>query len=262
MSQPVLLSVKNLSKSYRRSRDRSLKAALKDVSFELYEGEMLGIVGESGSGKTTLTRLLTGLEKPNAGTMFFRGKDLNTLRKDIRIGLVFQDYNAAVNPTFTVLEAIAEPLYLHTKLTPSEREEKVLQWMDCVCLPHAYLHRSASLLSGGEKQRVSIARAMIESPDLLIFDEALSSLDRLTQHEIIGLIRALQTGNAFNALFISHDLEVTCSSCNRVLFLQNGEVEACLPVHEIPHSDNEYVRTLMDAVLTLDSTGDSCAHKA
>ncbi|MEM4488890.1 MAG: ABC transporter ATP-binding protein [Desulfurococcaceae archaeon] len=203
--------------------------AVDDVSFTVNEGEALGLVGESGSGKSTIAKLIMGLMKPNGGTVRFMNYDMFKLsKKELRkvrqkMGMIFQNPSSALNPKMTIAEIVSEPLKLQN-LEKREMFRKAREILDLVALPPSYLDRYPHELSGGEKQRVTIARALITSPKLVIADEPTSSLDVSTQAQILELIKNLKTQLNLTLIFISHDLAVVKYICDKVVVLYMGKV--------------------------------------
>ncbi|MEM1233468.1 MAG: ABC transporter ATP-binding protein [Pseudomonadota bacterium] len=212
------------------SRTRSLRA-VKGVSFSLAQGETLGIVGESGCGKSTLARAILQLIPPTAGQVTWLGKPISGLnnaqmkphRQDLQI--VFQDPLASLDPRMTISASIAEPLKVaEPGLRKDEVRDRVAQMMARVGLPQAMINRYPHELSGGQNQRVGIARAMINRPKLLICDEAVSALDVSVQAQVLILLKELQAEFGMSMLFISHDLSVVRSISNRIMVLYLGRV--------------------------------------
>ncbi len=230
--------------------------AVDGVSFDIRKGETLGVVGESGCGKSTLARAVLQLIEPSAGNVSWLGNpivglkraELNKYRKDLQI--VFQDPLASLDPRMTISTSIAEPLKTYRPdLTERERKAQVTQMMERVGLDAAMINRYPHELSGGQNQRVGIARAMINKPRLIICDEAVSALDVSIQAQIVELLRELQQEFGLSMIFISHDLSVVRAVSNRIMVLYlgrivelgDGEVICSEPVHP-------YTRSLISAV--------------
>jgi len=229
------------------------------VSFALNKGETLGIVGESGSGKSTLARAVLKL-LPGEGRVVWMGRDLGEadkaelrgLRGDMQI--VFQDPLASLDPRMPVGQSIAEPLKaLEPELSRAERNKRVQAMMARVGLDPAWINRYPHELSGGQNQRVGIARAMILGPKLVVCDEAVSALDVSIQAEIVALIGALQAETGLSLLFISHDLAVVRRLCHRVMVLYLGRVVELADGPAL-YGDprHPYTKALLSAVLTPD----------
>jgi oligopeptide transport system ATP-binding protein len=252
-----LLEVANLSVRF-DSRD-----ALRDVSFELYPGETVGLVGESGSGKTTLARAILRLLRPAHGRVEFLGVDLldspaklvRARRRDLQ--MVFQDPLASLNPRMTVAAALAEPLKIFEPRLPSAaRGERIRAVLERVGLSAEAATRYPHQFSGGQCQRIAIARATILRPKLLVCDEAVSSLDVSIQGQIVNLLMDLQGEMGMAMLFISHNLAVVRHVSHRVMVIYAGKLV------EIASSDalfaapiHPYTRALLAAVPRIESGG-------
>lgn len=205
--------------------------AVDDINFNLRRGETLGVVGESGSGKSTLARALVGLQEINAGSVRFEGrelkgldkKDWRALRRDIQ--MVFQDPQASLNPKHRIGRIVGEPLKaLCPELGKDERRARVLEMLEQVGLSAGDADRHARDFSGGQCQRIAIARALIVRPKLLICDEPVSSLDVSIQAQIVNLLRELQRRYDLAILFIAHDLAVVRHISDRVLVMYFGKL--------------------------------------
>ena len=205
--------------------------AVNGVSFDLRPGETLGIVGESGCGKSTLARAVLQLIPPTAGAVAWLGRDISQLpRTEMRelrddLQIVFQDPLASLDPRMTIGRSIAEPLTVHARhLSAAEREEKVREILPRVGLDPALINRYPHELSGGQNQRVGIARAMILDPKLVICDEAVSALDVSVQAQVVDLLIELQREFGLSMMFISHDLSVVREISHRVMVLYLGRI--------------------------------------
>jgi oligopeptide/dipeptide ABC transporter ATP-binding protein len=230
--------------------------AVDGVSFDLERGETLGIVGESGCGKSTLARAVLQLVPPTQGSVTWLGRDIANLprrqmvpfRKDLQI--VFQDPLASLNPRMTIAESIAEPLRVFQPgLTSRERKVRVAEMMEKVGLDQRMINRYPHELSGGQNQRVGIARAMINRPKLIIADEAVSALDVSIQAQIVGLLKDLQSDFGMSMLFISHDLSVVRAISHRIMVLYLGRMVELADGREIyDHPEHPYTRALISAV--------------
>ena len=230
--------------------------AVDSVSFELAVGETLGLVGESGCGKSTLARAVLQLAAPSHGHVVFLGQELVGLsagelkirRKDLQV--VFQDPLASLNPRMTVSNSIAEPLKTHRPdLSPAERKSLVSGMMDRVGLSRQLINRFPHELSGGQNQRVSIARAMITSPRLVVCDEAVSALDVSVQSQILELLKDLRASYGLSMIFISHDLSVIREVADRIMVLYLGRVVELADCDELfQNPRHPYTRALISAV--------------
>ncbi len=234
MSEPVL-RVQDLTVHYSvtaggvfRRQDRVIKA-VDGVSFDLHAGETLGVVGESGCGKSTLARAILGLVKPLRGRVLWRGQDLTALdpeslrkkRKELQI--VFQDPLASLNPRMTVRDIIAEPLWtFYPKIARVQVEERVRGMMKMVGLLPNQINRYPHEFSGGQCQRIGIARALVLNPRLIICDEPVSALDVSIQAQIVNLLRDLQKKLKLSLIFIAHDLSVVKHISDRVMVMYLG----------------------------------------
>ena len=220
----TLLSVSAISHQY-----TDLKV-LKEVSLALKSGETVALLGRSGCGKSTLARLLVGLESPAQGSVCWRGEPLCRLnrakqkafRRDIQ--MVFQDAISAVNPRKTVREILREPMRHLLSLTKAEQLARASAMLKAVDLDDSVLDKRPPQLSGGQLQRVCLARALAVRPQLLILDEAVSNLDLLLQAEIIALLKRLQAQFDTACLFITHDLRLVERFCQRVLVMEHGRI--------------------------------------
>jgi ABC-type glutathione transport system ATPase component len=220
----MLLEIKNVHKSF-----GSLHA-LKGVSFFVRKGESLGIVGESGSGKSTLIKITLGLLAPDHGNILFEGEPLSfydklrwkRFRKKTQV--VFQNPFSSLNPRMRVREILEEPLRLNGENSGKSLRAKIESLLKDVDLPEHFAQRLPRELSGGECQRIAIARALSTGPELLVCDEPVSSLDLLAQARILNLFLKLQKERGVGLLFVSHDLNVVHHLCDSVLRLKEGEV--------------------------------------
>ena len=236
-------------------KTKKLKA-VDGVSFDLMPGETLGIVGESGCGKSTLARSIIRLVKATSGEAMWLGRDLLKLsdadmlavRKDIQ--MIFQDPLASLNPRMTCGEIIAEPLKTHFKgMHRAERREKVQAMLEKVGMDPAQINRYPHEFSGGQCQRIGIARALITNPKLIICDEPVSALDVSVQAQVVNLLMALQAELGISLLFIAHDLSVVKHISNRIMVLYFGNVvEIGTAQQVIEDPQHEYTKKLIASV--------------
>jgi ABC-type glutathione transport system ATPase component len=261
-----LLEVNSLRKEFPvRSRGRTggepggPVVAVRDVSLTLERGEILGIVGESGSGKTTLGRIVLGLIPPTSGSVVFEGDDVTyrtprerrALTRDIQV--IFQDPYGSLNPRQRVEDVIREPLDIHKIGTPAERRERVHEVMEQVVLADRYRRAYPHELSGGLRQRVGIAAALVLKPKIVVADEPVSALDVSVQAQIIDLLARLQRETSVGMLFISHDLGVVHEISDRVAVMRRGEVVEYGDVETIYTSpQHPYTEALLSAILPVD----------
>jgi oligopeptide transport system ATP-binding protein len=238
------------------SRAKPVKAVA-GVSFELHEGETLGIVGESGSGKTTLARAIVGLVAPTAGSIRFRGKELRPGRPVGRdVQMVFQDPFASVSPTRTVRQIVAEPIENHEpSLSKAEVAAKVDRLLAAVQLPPSFADRRPRAMSGGQLQRVGIARALAVDPALLVADEPVSALDVSVQAQVLNLLADLRDERRISCVFIGHNLAVVEHVADRILVMRDGVVVEGGPASQIVGApQHPYTKALLAAVPRFDGT--------
>nr|WP_106781460.1 oligopeptide/dipeptide ABC transporter ATP-binding protein [Lysinibacillus timonensis] len=233
MSKKVLLEVKDLKKYFEVKEGFTKKQLLKAVdgiSFEVYEGETLGIVGESGCGKSTTGNLLIHLLEKTEGTIIFNGRNFDKLsKKEIRdlrsdIQMIFQDPFSSLNPRMRVKDIIAEPLRTHTNKSKKEIELEVIQLMEAVGLDASYLNRFPHEFSGGQRQRVGIARAVALRPKLIICDEPISALDVSIQAQILNLLIQLENDFNLTFIFIAHGLPAVKYISDRIAVMYLGKI--------------------------------------
>jgi ABC-type oligopeptide transport system ATPase subunit len=223
MTEPIV-RVDGLVKDFGKVR------AVDDASFSIMPGETFGLVGESGSGKSTIAAMLLCLETPTSGSINFDGTRIDTLspRKLLpyrrRMQLVMQDPISSLNRCKTVEQIIGLPLSVHESLTVDSGRSRVLELLDMVGLPGSFRGRYPHELSGGQCQRVSIARSLALSPSFLVLDEAVSAVDVLTQAQILNLLNALQEELGLTYLFVSHDLAVVRYMCSRIAVMRGGKI--------------------------------------
>lgn len=246
MSQ-TLLEVKKVNVTYKLSGNRTLHAVL-DASFELRKGETLGIVGESGCGKSSLVMAIAQLPRSNSGEIILNGVNLTDLgSKQLResrklFPVVFQDPLSSLNPRRTVLDLVIQPLKIQGIGNKTARSEKAIQMLERVGIGPELHGRRAYELSGGQCQRVSIARALVTSPTLLICDEPVSALDVSVQAQILNLLEELKREFNLSIIFVSHDLAVVKNISDRVMVMYLGkvvemaEVEAIYKVPQHPYT--------------------------
>lgn len=204
--------------------------AVDGVSFDLYRGETLGLVGETGSGKTTVGRTMLRLYEPTAGEVIFdgvdlmsmKGKDLDRIRR--RISMIFQDPFASLNPRMTIGSIVGEPLLVHGAGDKKERQARVQQLLELVGLNPHFVNRYPHEFSGGQQQRIGIARALALDPELVICDEPISSLDVSIQAQIVNLLDRLQDELGLTYLFIAHDLSMVRHISDRIAVMYLGKI--------------------------------------
>ena len=228
---------------------------MKNASFAIAPGEVLGLVGESGSGKTTIGRAIAGLTPATGGSLQVLGHEMVGFRERqfrplrARIGFVFQDPATSFNPLLTIEDCIAEPLAVHTSAGPREVRARVAELLDAVHLPQHFGQRYPHELSGGQRQRASLARALALDPVLLVADEPTSALDVSVQAKVLEVFTELQDRLGFATLFISHDLAVVGMLAQRIAVLYRGElVELGSGAQVLSDPQHPYTQRLLASV--------------
>ena len=256
----MLLEAKGLYKTYTQTsgffvrRQRTIKA-LNNVSLSIKKGETLAVVGESGSGKSTLARCLLQLLSLDEGELFFKGKNVMSLRADEKkhlkrhIQMVFQDPYASLNPRMKIGEILEEGLLIHGLGNKTSRDKKIRDMIKKVGLSVTDLTKYPHQFSGGQRQRIGIARALIVEPELVICDEPVSALDVSIQAQILLLLKELQKEFHLSYLFISHDLRVVRHMADRIVVMHQGKIVEQGPtkiIYEKPKAN--YTRELLNAI--------------
>nr|WP_246345515.1 ATP-binding cassette domain-containing protein [Conexibacter arvalis] len=249
-----MVEVEHLSRHYRVGRHHVHKA-VDDVSLTIARGETFGLVGESGSGKSTLSRLVLGLDTPTSGRVRVAGRDLAELdgrelrRQRRQMQIVLQDPVAALNRRKTIEQIVGLPLAVHERMPRSARAERVRELLALVGLPSAFAQRYPHELSGGQCQRVGIARAIALEPELIVLDEAVSAVDVSIQAQILNLLRDLQGRLGLTYLFVSHNLAVVRYMSDVVAVMQRGRiVETGSRERLFTAPEHPYTRELLAAV--------------
>jgi peptide/nickel transport system ATP-binding protein len=259
----VLLQVRDLTKEFvARSgflgRGKHIIRAVDHVSFDVRSGEALGLVGETGAGKSTVGRLVLGLETPTSGSIRFRHEAVGdvdkrpmSVHRDLQV--IFQNPYSSLNPSMTVLDLVAEPIDVHAHLSGSERTEAVTALLASVGLGSEYLRRYIYEMSGGQLQRIAIARALSVNPKLIVLDEPISSLDVSTQAQVVNLLADLRSSHGLSYLFIGHNLAVVSHLCDTLAILYGGrivEIGESRTVYRTPR--HPYTKALIGAILSTD----------
>ena len=242
--QPVL-SGKDLNKEY-KTRDRVVRP-LQHVDFELYPGEILGIVGESGSGKSTLLRMVSGIERPDSGSVLNEGTEYTGAgpeKTGCFLQMIFQDAYGSFDPRMSMEKSLREG-------NDAGRDE-MLRIIGEVGLSEELLPRKPKHLSGGQCQRMSIARALLSHADILLCDEITSALDVTTQAQVVALINEVRETENVSIMFVSHDLALVSMICDRVMVLKDGVVVEEGPTSEVINDPKDpYTKKLLDSVLSV-----------
>jgi peptide/nickel transport system ATP-binding protein len=249
----ALVEARALTKEY--AREGGVSRVVDDVSFNILQGETLGLVGESGSGKSTVARMVLRLIEPTAGQVFFEGAPLppaasvqmRALRR--RMQIVFQDPYAALNPRMMISQILAEPFAIHREQPAEGMSARLRELLRSVGMEESALPRYPHEFSGGQRQRINIARALALRPRFLVLDEPVSALDVSVGAQVINLLRDLQRELGLTYLFISHSMPLVRYLCDRVAVMQRGrlvEIGDVLQVCETPR--NDYTRQLIAAM--------------
>lgn len=261
----MLLEAKNINVSFKKENQKTIfgkekQQVVKNVSLSLKKGECLGIIGESGSGKSTLGKTLIGLLKPDSGNIYLEGIDMYNANRENRkkiqqmISIVFQDYTSSANPRFFVKDIIGEALrVLEKKLGEKiDRDKKIKELLEVVGLNEDFMNRYPHELSGGQLQRVCIARAVATNPQFILLDEAISSLDASTQTQVMDLLKDLQKKYRLSYIFITHDLPSVTYMCDRVLFFYEGNVvEEVEDIYKLSQVKSPYAKKLLNSILEI-----------
>lgn len=261
MSGTPLLRVEGLTKHFHSGggllSERTTTHALNDVSFDVEAGEVVGVVGESGCGKSTLGKTILQLHQPTAGKVYFDGEDitemgageLRRLREDMQI--VFQDSASALNPRIRVGRIIDEPLREHTSMGRTERRARVAKLLEDVNLQPEHADRYPHEFSGGQQQRISIARALALNPRFIVADEPMSALDLSIKAQLVTLFDDLQEEYDLTYLIITHDMSIVRSITDRMIVMYLGEIMESGPTEEIFRNPaHPYTEALLSAIPT------------
>ncbi|WP_375001517.1 ABC transporter ATP-binding protein [Aeromicrobium sp. CTD01-1L150] len=258
-----ILRLDDVVKHFGGRRGRPPVRAVDGVSLSVGRGQTVGLVGESGSGKSTLGRLALRLLEPTTGTVTFDGSDISRLRRRelarlrCRMQLVFQDPLSSFSPRMTIKEVLTEPMTVHGIGTPKTRLARCRELLDLVGLPSHALERYPHQFSGGQAQRIGIARALTTDPDLIVCDEAVSALDVSVQAQILNLLREVQRELGLSYLFIAHDLNVVRYMSDHISVMYLGQVVESGPADALMDSAmHPYTQALVESVPSLDQRGE------
>jgi len=256
----VLLAINNLKVHYPITKGLFLKKvgdikAVDSIDFKIHQGETLGLVGESGCGKSSAGRAILQLFPPTDGEVIFEGQDLTkikgeTLRKmRARFQMIFQDPYSSLDPRKTVAEIVREPLEIHKISNPKIRNERVKELLEVVGLATSAMKRYPHEFSGGQQQRIGIAKALALKPSFIVCDEPVSSLDVSIQSQIINLLQELQASLGLTYLFISHDLSVVRHMSDRIAVMYLGKIVEITDRNELyNHPKHPYTKALLSAI--------------
>lgn len=260
MEDNILLRVEKLTKLFPIrggifQRTIGYVRAVENVSFTIYRGETLGLVGESGCGKTTTGRSILRLIEPTSGKVYFNGIDITALsRKELaplrrEMQIIFQDPYGSLNPRMTIGDIIGEGLEIHKIASGREKERRIMELLEVVGLPPAYMRRYPHEFSGGQRQRIGIARALAVNPKFIVCDEPVSALDVSIQSQIINLLKDLQKQFELTYLFIAHDLSVVKHMSNKIAVMYLAKIVEYASTEELfANPKHPYTLALMSAI--------------
>lgn len=258
----IILTTKDLTKSFQTQKGRELTAC-NAISLTAYAGETLGIVGESGCGKSTFVKMLVDLEKPTSGTITLQGKDIASLKGEAarqnrrHIQMVFQDPAAAFSPKMKVMDIITEPLRNFKMISKKQKAQKARELLSMVELDADFMHRYPHNMSGGQLQRVGIARALALNPQVLVCDEATSALDVSIQQKIIELLMRIQKEKNIAIIFICHDMALVQSLSHRMAVMYLGSIVETLKGSKLcKEARHPYTQALLASVFSLNMEKD------
>lgn len=257
----AMLEVKNITHSYTSStwfrKSLSNKNVINNVSLQIEEGTCLGLLGSSGAGKSTLGKIILGMEKPQKGQVLFQGQDVYALnsksgrhwRRELQV--VFQDCYSAVNPKMTAAQIIGEPLHNYETMATQEHKRYIGELLECVGLSATDSGKYPHQFSGGQLQRINIARAIALKPKLIVLDEAVSSLDMVTQSQILRLLQDLRMRFGLSYLFITHDIKAAFTISDTLAVMENGQiVEHCKNKEQFLQSTHPAVKSLLNCIVS------------
>ena len=253
MSEDLLI-IENISKSFTVDKNKELKA-LKNVNIRLKKGECIGIVGESGCGKSTLARIIIGIEKKTSGKIIFDDKEIDGISKTKDIQMIFQSPLSSFNPRMKIIDYMWEPLRNYFKLSKKESIPLITKSLVDVGLDETALEKYPHEFSGGQLQRITIARAVVIKPKLIVCDEITSALDVSVQKQILELLKKLQKDLDLSYLFIGHDLAVVQDISQKIVVMYMGAiVEELNSIDLKSKAKHPYTKLLLDSVFEVDKT--------
>lgn len=246
-----IITVEKINKIYQLNKKQTFQVWL-DLSFALKEQETLGIVGESGCGKTTLGKIMAGIIPPNNGDVLYNQQKINA-KQQLDIQMIFQDPYSSMNPNMNIANIIAEGLFIQKRFTQKERMAIVDDILEKVGLHKSVKDRLPHEFSGGQLQRINIARSLVLKPKVVILDEPTSSLDVSVQSQMINLLKDIQIEEKLTYVFISHNLNVIRYLCDRVMVMYLGRIVEIASNEELfQHPQHPYTKLLLQAALNLE----------
>lgn len=260
-----MIEIKNVNVSFKSEIQKKIFGServqvLHNISINIPEGRCLGILGESGSGKSTMGRVICGLLKPDSGEILLNGVSVynsRTGKKNLqkKLSVVFQDYTTSANPRFRIKDVLMEGVRAKERKGKKVKDinSELERLLILVGLDSSYLNRFPHELSGGQMQRVCIARAVACEPEIILFDEAISSLDAHTQVQVMDLLLELKDKLNLTYVFITHDLTSVTYLCDDVMFLYKGRITDYQEVKNLSQTKDEYARKLLESIITYDS---------
>ncbi len=260
-----ILRIENISKKFHDVN------ACDDISFDVKTGEFLAVVGESGSGKSTLAKIISNLEKPLTGEVYYKDLCLTKLKpKELRLNrkklqFVSQDTGQSLNPKMKVKDIICEPLLNFKLISKKQINETAIMHLKSVGLDESFLNKKSHEMSGGQRQRVNIARALTLKPEILLLDEPTSALDVISQSKILVLLKKLQKEYNLTILFICHDIALVTNISDRIVVMKNAKLIEIINTNKI-HIEklDEYTKELLQATFDLKKCSckfpDACTH--
>ena len=250
----LILEAKNVTKQFKVSKNNTLTAC-DNINLSMYKGKTLGIVGESGCGKSTLAQIIVGIEKKTSGKIIFDNKEIDSISKTKDIQMIFQNPLSSFNPRMKIVDYMWEPLRNYFKLSKKDSIPLIKKSLIDVGLDEKSLEKYPHEFSGGQLQRITIARAIIIKPKLIVCDEITSALDVSVQKQILELLKKLQKGLGLSYLFIGHDLAVVQDISQKIVVMYMGEiVEELNSIDLKTKAKHPYTKLLLNSVFEVDKT--------